>query len=388
MKETLTINEKELIAFAQNLVRIPSLSYEEKDVALAIKAEMEKLEYDEVIVDKWHNVVGIIKGSGGGKSLMLNGHIDHAAVGDMEDPFSARIMDGRVFGTEGQVLYGRAAVDMKGAIASMVYAGAAVKRGDSSLRGDVIVACNTTEEVSTAEGINYILEEDGIKADMAICGEATNLNVYIGHRGMLEVEITVKGRTSHASNPSNGINAIFKAAELITRFEDWYSHYPEDALLGKSTITFTDIVASPGRGAPIVPDRCVFYIDLRFQPGERVEDLTAEVQKVVDRAKKEIPDFDAKVKITKIFPGLFTPEDSDITKAVLKARKNVMGDEGQVSTWIFGTDGAYIAQKDISCIGFGPGDEQFAHTPQDHISLEHLITAAKVYVQTALIVCE
>jgi len=146
---------------------------------------------------------------------MLNGHLDHAEVGEMKDPYSARIMDGKNFGVSGQVIYGRGACDMKGGIAAMVYAAAAVKKAHLKLKGDIIVAANSLEEVSLAEGINYIFEEDGINVDMAINGEATNLNVYLGHRGMMEVKVTVNGRSCHASNPSRGINAIFKAILML-----------------------------------------------------------------------------------------------------------------------------------------------------------------------------
>jgi len=220
------INIEEIVDFTRRMIRTPSVSGEEKEIANLVADEMRQLGYDEVFVDKKYNAVGIIKGSGLGPKLMLNGHLDHAEVGKMKDPYSARIMDGESFGVSGKVIYGRGACDMKGGIAAMIYAAAAVKKAHLKPKGDIIVAANSLEEVSQAEGINYIFEEDGINADMVINGEATNLNVHLGHRGMVEVKVTVNGRSCHASNPVRGINAIYKAGGFMKLLQDKY-HLPE-----------------------------------------------------------------------------------------------------------------------------------------------------------------
>lgn len=380
-------NLEDVVALTQKLVQTPSESGEEKEIAEIIASEMHKLGYDVVFIDPIFNVIGIIKGKGGGKNLLLSGHIDHAEPGVMEEPYSGKRMDGKRFGVDGEVIYGRGAVDMKGAVASMVYAAAAIKASGTQLSGDIIVCGNPMEETSGADGTIYMLDMDGIKADGAICGEATGLGIYLGHRGNAEVKLTVKGIMAHGSNPSNGINAAVKASRLVCYIMDNYK-LPSHDLLGKCTTTILDIKADTERKAPVLPDRCFVYVDRRFLPGETKEDIMKEFHSLLEEAKKEISDLDVDIEITKWGLALYTPEEEPITQALKVAREKVMGEVGQLSAWIFGTDGAFVADRGIPCVGFGPGNEVYAHTPEDHISIEDLDKATKVYIETALKFCK
>lgn len=347
---------------------------------------MKKLNYDEIMVDELNNVVGRIKGDGTGASLLLMGHIDHAEPGTMPEPYSGKIIDGSRFGDSEPVIYGRGAVDMKGAVASMVYAAAAIKKAGIKLKGDIIVAGNPFEEESAAQGVLYMLDHDHVKADYAICGEATCLNVYLGHRGNAEVKVTVKGKMSHASNPSRGINAVVKGAELISFYLHNYS-LPKHDRLGDCTTTILDFQAQTGRKAPVVPDRCEIYVDRRFLPGETKEQILREFQDLIDKAKTQIKDLEAAPEITKWGLAFYTPPEEVIVQKIISARQKVMGETGKMSAWIFGTDGAFVADRGIPTVGFGPGNEHFAHTPEDHLPISHLEIATKVYAQTALEIC-
>lgn len=380
-------NLEDLVAFTQKLVQTPSESGEEQEVAMIIAEKMRELDYDEVFIDGIGNVLGRIKGRGGGKTLLLSGHIDHAEPGVMEEPYSGKRMNGKKFGTDQEVIYGRGAVDMKGAVASMVYAAAAIKASGTSLAGDLIVCGNPMEETSGADGTIYMLDKTGIKADGAICGEATGLGIYLGHRGNAEVMLTVKGVMAHASNPSNGINAAIKASQLVCYIMEHYK-LPSHELLGQCTTTILDIKADTERKAPVLPDRCVVYVDRRFLPGETKEEIMKEFQELLKGAQKEISDLDVEIEITKWGLALFTPEQEPITQALKIARERALGEVGELSAWIFGTDGAFVADRGIPCVGFGPGDEAFAHTPDDHISIEDLDQATQVYIQTALEFCK
>ena len=380
-------NLEDIVVFTQKLVQTPSPSGKEGPIAEIIAEEMRKLDYDEVMIDPIGNVLGTIKGSGGGKTLLFSGHIDHAEPGAMEEPYSGKRMDGRKFGVAGEVIYGRGAVDMKGAVASMVYAAAAVKASGMKLSGDIIVAGNPLEETSGADGTIYMLDVDGVKADGAVCGEATNLGIYLGHRGNAEVKLTVKGLMAHGSNPSRGINAAIKASQLVCYIMDNYK-LPKHDLLGQCTTTILDIKADTERQAPVVPDRCFVYVDRRFLPGETKEDILKEFEALVAGAKKEISDLDVDMEITKWGLALFTPAEEPVTQALIAARTKVLGEAGKLSAWIFGTDGAFIADRGIPCVGFGPGNEAYAHTPEDHISIEDLDKSTKVYVQMAVEFCK
>lgn len=383
---TIPLDTKGMTSFARLLVQTPSESRQEAKIAGVIANEMRLLGYDEVAVDSLFNVVGRVRGEGGGKSLLLSGHIDHAEPGAMAEPYLGKIMDGSKFGRNEPVLYGRGAVDMKGAVAAMVYAGAALQKSGVRLRGDLIAAFNPREEESAGEGVLAMLDQGKITADMAICGEATNLHIYLGHRGNAEVKITVFGRMAHASNPSRGINAAEKACSLAGYIMENYN-LPRHDVLGDCTKTILDIKAQTSRKAPVVPDECHLFVDRRFLPGETKDQILSEFHSLIRRAKDQIPDLDAAAEITKWGLPLYTSGDQPAVQALLKARAAVMGGGGPLLAWIFGTDGAFLSERGIPTVGFGPGEERFAHTPEDHVPLSHLETAARVYLKAALEIC-
>jgi putative selenium metabolism hydrolase len=359
---------------------------EEKDVSDLVRAEMETLGYDQVRVDALHNVVGTIKGtSASGPTLMFNGHMDHAAPGEMPDPFSGKIIDGEPFGHQGPVIYGRGACDMKGAVASMVHAGGMIKRFGKRLSGDVLVTCVSREEMARGEGIRHLLES-GIRADFAVSGEASGLNVYVGHRGKFEGKVTTRGRTSHGGYPEGGINAIFKMNRFLNALQESYP-LPEHDFLGKTTVTVLDINASPGALTPIVPDRCEAVIDRRFLPQETEEGLLEDFRELFATIKIEDPEFEADIETLKWFPAMYTEPREPIVKAMLAARKQVLGDAGRLGAWYFGVDGTFINEAGIPCVGLGPGNEYLAHTPRDVVPVQHLFDAAKIYTTLILDVC-
>jgi acetylornithine deacetylase/succinyl-diaminopimelate desuccinylase-like protein len=194
---------------------------------------------------------------------MFNGPIDHAGVGQMEEPFSAKEIDGTDFGHTGPVIYGRGACDMKAGVAAMVHAGGVIKRLGLPLKGDLLVTC-----MARGEGIEALLD-GGLRADYAVSGEATGLEVYLGHRGKSEWQVTTKGRPCHAANPAGGINAIIQMNRFINAMKQSYT-LPTHQFLGDATWTIIDISSNPGALSPIMPDRCRAIIDRRFLP-ERLE---------------------------------------------------------------------------------------------------------------------
>ena len=172
----------------------------EKEIARVVAGEMKRVGFDRVKVDPLANVVGTLKGKNPRFRLMLNGHIDHAEAGSMKDPHSGKIVE-----RNGQkVIWGRGACDMKGAVAAMVYAGKAVQDSGVKLKNSALVTAVSLEEAGKGEGIKRLLKREKIKADMAISGEATNLQVNLGHRGKLEFDVLVKGKTTHGSTPHTG----------------------------------------------------------------------------------------------------------------------------------------------------------------------------------------
>lgn len=379
------LNPKGLYAFTKRLIQTPSPSLEEKAVSQIVASELTSLGYDEVWTDSLYNVVGLIKGSGNGPTLLFNGHIDHAEPGEMDNPYGAEERDGRQYGYEGRVIYGRGACDMKGAVASMVHAGGLIKQLGVSLSGDVLVTCVSREEMARGEGIKHLLS-NGLSADYAVSGEATNLNVYVGHRGKFEVKVSVKGRTAHGGYPQGGVNAIFKMNQFLNSLQRDYP-LPEHPFLGKATVTTLDIKASPGALTPIVPDRCELVVDRRFFPEETEDQLLNAFRELITQIQKNDPEFEAEVSSIKWFPAMYTDPEHPIVKAMSRSREKVLGGPGTIGAWYFGVDGTFLNQVGIPCVGLGPGNEYLAHTPNDSVPIQHLVHAAEIYATLIVDLC-
>jgi succinyl-diaminopimelate desuccinylase len=349
--------------------------------------EMRNVGFDRVLTDDLHNVLGVLEGQGVGRDLLLLAHTDHVDVGQMRDPFSGKKIDGEPFGESGPVIYGRGACDMKGALASMVYAVEMVKRSNVELAGNVVVLAFTREEKGEGEGLDYAVENWDLNADMAISGEATGLDVYIGHRGSMQFKIVAKGRSCHASNPARGINAIDQMTKILDRLRSSY-RMPSDPTLGHATFAVLGIRSHPGGETPIVPDRCEAIVDRRYFPGETRERLEEELVAVIEELKKEEPDLEAEVRIHKDSRPYVCDSEAEIVNVLQVARTKVLGERSALGHWMFGVDVFAVEDRGIPCAGMGPGKEVFAHTPEDHVSVSDLIHAAEIYAETMVEACK
>ncbi|MFC1955639.1 YgeY family selenium metabolism-linked hydrolase [Chloroflexota bacterium] len=377
----------DVTAFLQKLVQTPSISGEEGEVASLIAREMKKLGYDEVFTDDMGNVAGILKGSGQGENIMFNGHMDQVDVGRLEaweyEPLGGAISEG--------YLHGRGTCDMKGAIASQVYAGAVIKNLSIPHRGDIIVTGVVQEEPAECVGMAYLCDvafaQRGIKFDFIVLGEPSDLKISLGHKGRLELEITTIGRTSHGSAPWRGINAVYKMLPIITSVQTLDAKLPSHKLLGKSTISLTIISCSPGR-LSVIPDLCTVSLDCRFNPDETPEKVRSQIDNILKDMGKGDAEFKGSVRIREIeevsYTGmktlakklmtawLISEEHPKVVKTCDALRE--LGHEIKYTYWDFGTDGSHTAGKlGIPTIGYGPGEESLAHTPIERISLDSLV---------------
>lgn len=380
------VNKSALIAFTKKLIQTPSLSGQEEQIAKCIVLEMEKVGFDEILMDEKHNVVGILEGTGQGRDLLFLAHSDHVEVGQMKDPYSGKELDGTIFGEKGRVIYGRGACDMKGALASMLYTVDTIKRSNIRLEGDVKVLVFTLEEQGIGEGLEYAVKNWNFSADMAISGEATDLKVYIGHRGSMQFKLTAKGRTCHASNPARGINAIFQMNTILTQLQQSYE-MPTHPFLGDATFTVLDITAKPGGFTPIVPDRCEIILDRRYFPHETPEHLGDELWLVIKQLQEKDPDLEAEITLHKVSRPLLCSPEEEIVKTLQKVRQQVLGTPSKLGAWMFGIDIFAIEDAGIPCAGLGPGNELYAHSPQDHVPINDLVAATKIYAKTTVEVC-
>jgi putative selenium metabolism hydrolase len=382
-------DQKALVNFLRELVQIPSPSGQEGALAQRLAEEMERLGFPEVKVDKVGNVIGKI-GSGNRPIILFDGHMDTVEVADYSswtrDPYGGEI--------DGRLLYGLGASDMKGGLASMVYGLAALIKAGAKIPGTVYFVGVVQEEPSEGTALKASLQEEGIMPDFAIIGEPSSLRIIQGHRGRMGIIVTTKGKACHASAPELGQNAIYAASRIIFGIELMSSQFLNDAYLGKGSAAVTWIRSeSPSRNA--VPPICSFYVDRRLTLGETEAKALAEIRSIVIReganAEITVNEYEARSytgytwKVREYFPAWFIPQTHPLVQAGLRAAERVLGFRPHLGCWKFSTDGVYtMGEAGIPTIGFGPGDEQWAHSPDERIRIDDLFAAAEVYAEMVL----
>ncbi len=381
-------NAQQLVSFTQDLVRLPSPSGHEGQVAKRLGEEMQRVGFTEVHTDRIGNVIGRI-GDGPGSKIMFEGHMDTVEAGDpakwLYDPYEAQIADG--------VLYGRGTADMKGALAAMVYGAKHLIDSGAELHGSLYVVGVVQEEPCEGAALGMLMEQEGLHPDLVVIGEATNLQIARGQRGRLELKITTHGKSCHASAPERGQNAIYEAARALVGIELMASQMENDPFLGRASITVTEIESSAfSRNA--IPDRCVLYVDRRLTGGETEAKATAQLRNLINRegvdATVEVTEYDTRsytgyeYRVRQYFPCWTTPENSPWIRRLAGAIEGELGHRPRIGRWDFSTDGVYSAGvAGIPTVGFGPGDERFVHTVEEQVSVAHLVDAARVYARLA-----
>ena len=373
----------DLVKFMQDIIRIPSLSSEEGAVIERIRDEMLRIGYDEVTVDPMGNVIGRI--GSGPRVIAFDGHVDTVDVGDPElwdrDPHSGDI--------EGDILYGRGTSDMKGGVASSVYAGALLKQ--RGIPDNVSVYVTGTVQEEDCDGLcwQYIIKEFGLRPDLVVITEPTSLRIYRGHRGRMEMEVHTSGISCHGSAPERGENAVYKMAGIIADIEKLNDELEPRDPLGKGTVTISEIRStSPSLCA--VADGCTIHLDRRLTIGETEDTSVAEILALpsVKAANATVSVLDYAVPshtgltypTRKYYPTWEMPESEPEVQAAMTAYREAFNKEPEVGHWTFSTNGVATAgMHHIPSIGFGPGHEHFAHAPNEQTEIEHLVCCVAFY---------
>jgi len=376
--------EAETVRYLTELVSIPAFSTKEKDVVEYILKEMQAAGFDEAFIDPLGNVIGRI--GNGEKALAFDAHIDTVYPGDPAlwdfDPFDGHVRDGKV--------WGRGSVDQKGGMASMLAAARIIK--DLGLNEKFSVYFTGTVMVEDCDGLcwQYIINEDKIRPELVVITEPTNLNIYRGHRGRMEMQVHVKGLSCHGSAPERGMNAIYKISRIALEIEKLHERLRDDPFLGKGSVCVTEVYFT-GPSQCAVPDSARIHLDRRLTWGETRESAVAEVREACQLAGEE----DAEIEILtyeeaaftglaypteKYFPTWVTPPDSPWLQAAQEAYGKTLNRAPKVDKWTFSTNGVAIAgMHKIPCIGLGPGNEIYAHAPNEATPVAHLTEAAAFY---------
>ncbi len=375
--------EKDMTKFLRDMIAIPSESCNEEKVIQRIKAEMEKVGFDEVRIDKMGNIIGRI---GSGKHLIaMDAHIDTVGVGEINnwsfDPYKGY--------EDEETIGGRGASDQEGGMASMVYAGKIIK--DLNLEKEYTLLITGTVQEEDCDGLcwQYLIQEEKIKPEFVVITEPTNCNIYRGHRGRMEIKVTTTGTSCHGSAPERGDNAIYKMAPIIQELEQLNYRLLDNKFLGKGTLTVSEIFhSSPSRCA--VADGCWISIDRRLTDGETYKSALKEIEELASvkntNAKVEMydysrPAYTGLVYPTKAyFPTWVLPEDHIVCQSTVKAYENIFAEKPLVDKWTFSTNAVSImGRHNIPCIGFGPGKEEEAHAPNEKTFKSHLVRACAMY---------
>ncbi len=378
----------EMNQFLRDMIAIPSESCDEEKVVLRIKEEMEKVGFDEIMIDPMGNIIGRI--GHGNHVIAMDAHIDTVGIGDIKqwkfDPYKGM--------EDAEVIGGRGGSDQEGGMASMVYAGKIIKT--LGLEDDYTLLITGTVQEEDCDGLcwQYLIEEVKLKPEFVVITEPTSCNIYRGHRGRMEIKVTTAGISCHGSAPERGDNAIFKMAPILIELEQLNQHLGDDPFLGKGTLTVSEIFySSPSRCA--VADGCHISIDRRLTHGETFQSALAEIrhldsvkkaQATVEMYTYERPSYTGLIYPTDAyFPTWVLPEDHIVCQSSVDTFKQLFNKEPLVDKWTFSTNAVSIMGRyNIPCIGFGPGHEDQAHAPNEVTFKTELITATAFYAALPL----
>jgi acetylornithine deacetylase len=315
------------------------------------------------------SVVARARGSDGGRSLLLCGHLDTVGVDGMTDPLVARV--------EGDRLYGRGSYDMKAGVAAALIACAEASR--LGLAGDVVVAAVADEEHASI-GVQEVLR--GVRADAAIVTEPTQLEVVIAHKGFVWNEIEVTGRAAHGSRPDLGVDAIVKAGPILVEIGalDAALDRRRHALLGRGSVHAS--VIDGGTELSSYPSRCVVTLERRTLPGETAQDVERELHELLERCREADPELVAQPRTMLVREPFEIDADAEIVGVVCTSAAATSGSEPRISGASFWADSGFIAAAGIPTVLFGPSGEG-AHAIEEWVSVSETELVARTLVDVA-----
>jgi acetylornithine deacetylase len=339
---------------------------------LGLTVSMQEIETGRV------NVVGVLKGSRNGRSLLLNAHLDTVGVNGMIiDPFEAEIRDGR--------LYGRGAQDMKGSLAAMLGATKALVDGGVELAGDLLVTAVADEEYASL-GTEHLVQQ--VTADAAIVTEPTDLAVCRAHRGFIWYDVETFGRAAHGSRYQEGIDANIRMGRFLAQLdtlEQELRHRPGHPLAGPPSLHAPRIQG--GSEVSIYADHCLLQIERRTIPGETEAQATDELQEIVHRLAVQDSNFKAKVTPTFQREPFEIEADASIVQVLEQAYTARLGHKPAHSGQTFWTDAALLAEAGMETVLIGPSGYGL-HSAEEWVDIQSLVELAYILADTAVNYCQ
>jgi succinyl-diaminopimelate desuccinylase len=393
------IDRGELIRFARDLVRIPSVFRPEdpdgnearvaRYVADYLDGEGFEVRTEEVSPGR-PNVWAIWRGDRPGKTLLFEGHTDVVTEGRAEEwrhlPFGAELVRSRI--------YGRGSCDTKGNLAAAVMAVKAIKDSSVPFAGRLLL-CHPVDEEGMMSGIKHFIRgghAEGV--DGAVICEPEENQLCVAQKGAMRVEVTVRGRMAHGAMPSSGVNPVTRAARFIVAVEalekEEISRHGEDPLLGYPSITPT-VLLSPESGEPqinVIPSSAYVALDIRTVPDQSREKILARLEGCLADLEAEDPDFEADLEVIEERPPTETSMDDPLVRAVAAAYTQLTGEQPRYNGVPGATDGTFLhAWSGISIVTTGAGDRTIPHHKDEWVDVDELLTTCQLYAATAVYFC-
>lgn len=322
------------------------------------------------------SIVAIARGSGGGRSLMLNGHLDTVTLAGYDgDPLDPRIESGRI--------YGRGSYDMKSGVAALMVAGA--RAASEPHAGDIILALVADEEYAST-GTAEVLEH--FSADAAIVVEPSELDVTLAHKGFVWADVVIEGRAWHGSRPDLGIDAIAKAGHFLVALDVLASELadrPGHPLLGSASVHASMI--SGGEERSSYPAECRIAVEWRTLPGEDAGTVERELRRILDEIARRVPDFAYRIEMGLERSPFEADRESPLVQSTLRIVEEETGAPPVIRGEPFWTDCALYADAGIPVVLFGAAGDG-AHAATEWVSLESVETVTRVLTRLILDVCE
>lgn len=369
-----------LLAFAQNLVKTRSYSGDEEQLARLIAAWMNDLGFDEVIIDRYGNVLGRV--GSGERIILFDSHMDTVTVTDENlwdvPPFQGDIVDG--------YLWGRGSVDMKSSLAASIFAAAAAKSQGLLSGKTVYVSCTVDEEYCDGESLKLLLAEQHIRPDFAVICEPSGNQIAVGHKGKAQVVIKTKGVSAHGSAPEKGVNAIYEMAEIIQRIEQTNLKLMQKS--GRRATLVLSQISSTSVSLNAVPSACEVYLDRRMVLGETEQTIRDEMNAIIagKNAEWEVGTLHRKtwtgeeLTYEPLHPAWEISLEHELAKVFIGAYETTFGRAPEVyDFWDFSTNAVALIPLGVPTIGFGPGEYKLAHMRNEKCAVSEIVDACLMY---------
>ncbi|MEC8857374.1 MAG: M20/M25/M40 family metallo-hydrolase [Chloroflexota bacterium] len=400
------VDEKEIVGLASELIKIPSFKPEETPVATFLAdffgEKGYKVELQEVEPGRFQTIA-TLEGTGGGPSLMLNGHTDINSLTRRwrRDPWNPVV--------EGDRLYGHGVQNMKGGLASIIMAAEAVRTSGVRLRGDLVVAC-VLGETQGGEGTNFLMAS-GLRTDMAVVAEPFGAsNLVTVHSGIVHMAIHTYGVTGHVRQLEGTVNAVVKMTAIINALQQVeFTCQPREDLPDLPKLNVGSVIGGLGEDyilvePPYIPDMCTIIVDVHFLPGQTVDSIVADIRRVLGPLLAEDPELSYEIEIPPpdFFKGrrrlvmdpLDVPQDAEIVQAVARSHEDVTGQTPQAIGTVLpysytANDTCHLWNAGIPCLLYGPSVIRGSGDEDDScVIISEMVQCTKVIALTALDVCQ